>query len=84
MAEAEHQMPQELRVGSRAPRSSYCQTKADKARAQSMTSQSTSGPQLIIDLDHPGCTLQGRCLHPRTSPLYLVWRVPFSGESIHC
>jgi hypothetical protein len=34
-------------------------------------------------LDQSGSTLQGRCLHLGIMPLYLVWRVPFSGESIH-
>jgi hypothetical protein len=30
-----------------------------------------------------GSTLRGRCLHLEIMPRYLVWRVPFSGESIH-
>jgi hypothetical protein len=33
-------------------------------------------------LGQSGCTLQGRCLHYGIMPLYLVWRVPFSGESM--
>jgi hypothetical protein len=34
-------------------------------------------------LDQSGSTPRGRCLHLGIMPLYLVWRVPFSGESIH-
>jgi hypothetical protein len=34
-------------------------------------------------LDQSGSTPRGRCLHLGIIPLYLVWRVPFSGESIH-
>jgi hypothetical protein len=34
-------------------------------------------------LDQSRSTLWGRCLHLGIMPLYLVWRVPFSGESIH-
>jgi hypothetical protein len=34
-------------------------------------------------LGQSGCTLRGRCLHLGIMPRYLVWRVPFSGESIH-
>jgi hypothetical protein len=35
------------------------------------------------NLDQSGNTLKGRCLHLGIMPLYLVWGVPFSDESIH-
>jgi cobalamin synthase len=43
----------------------------------------TSWGGMAETLDQSESALRGRCLHLEVMPLCRVWKVPFSGESIH-